>query len=95
LLFNFCVINFFFVFVFVSEQCITPEQFAEVLCDDLDLNTILFVPAIAAAIRQQVEAHPTPDPTIVDEPAADQRVILKVGTLFAKWVVFSTSMMKL
>ena len=33
---------------------LTPEQFAEVLCDDLDLNPVNFVPAIAAAISQQV-----------------------------------------
>ena len=33
---------------------LTPEQFAEVLCDDLDLNPVNFVPAIAAAIAQQV-----------------------------------------
>ena len=32
----------------------TPEQFAEVLCDDLDLNPVNFIPAIAAAIKQQV-----------------------------------------
>lgn len=36
------------------EAMITPEQFAEILCDDLDLNPISFVPAIAQAIRQQV-----------------------------------------
>jgi SWI/SNF-related matrix-associated actin-dependent regulator of chromatin subfamily B member 1 len=34
---------------------LTPEQFAEVLCDDLDLNPVNFVPAIAAAISQQVK----------------------------------------
>ena len=34
---------------------LTPEQFAEVLCDELDLNPVNFVPAIAAAISQQVE----------------------------------------
>jgi SWI/SNF-related matrix-associated actin-dependent regulator of chromatin subfamily B protein 1 len=33
---------------------LAPEQFAEVLCDDLDLNPVNFVPAIAAAISQQV-----------------------------------------
>ena len=56
---------------------ITPEQFAEILCDDLDLNTVLFVPAIAQAIRQQVEAHPSTD-VDPEEQALDQRVILKV-----------------
>jgi SWI/SNF-related matrix-associated actin-dependent regulator of chromatin subfamily B protein 1 len=39
---------------------LAPEQFAEVLCDDLDLNPVNFVPAIAAAISQQVTVpyHP-------------------------------------
>ncbi|KAK7089528.1 hypothetical protein V1264_024387 [Littorina saxatilis] len=60
-----------------NELGITPEQFAEILCDDLDLNTVLFVPAIAQAIRQQVEAHP--EPTVTDEQAPDQRVILKLN----------------
>ena len=64
---------------FLSEMCITPEQFAEVLCDDLDLNTVLFVPAISQAIRQQIDAHPVIDTTTTtEEPAPDQRVILKV-----------------
>ena len=39
-----------------SEQLITPETFAEILCDDLDLNAINFIPAIASAIRQQVSS---------------------------------------
>ena len=34
-----------------NETLLTPDQFAEVLCDDLDLNPIHFVPAITAAIQ--------------------------------------------
>lgn len=60
-----------------NESTLTPEQFGEILCDDLDLNPINFVPAIAQAIRQQVEAHPPEGPTV--EQAADQRVILKLN----------------
>ena len=33
---------------------LSPDQFAEVLCDDLDLNPLHFVPAISAAINQQI-----------------------------------------
>lgn len=58
-----------------SEQLITPEQFAEVLCDDLDLPAISFVPAIAQSIRQQIDAFPT-DNLLEDQ--TDQRVVLKV-----------------
>lgn len=37
-----------------NEQLVTLEQMAEVLCDDLDLNPINFVPAIVNAMKQQV-----------------------------------------
>ena len=57
------------------EQLITPEQFAEVLCDDLDLNPAHFLPAISQAIRQQIDAFPIDN---ILEEQADQRVILKV-----------------
>lgn len=57
------------------EQNITPEQFAEVLCDDLDLPAPSFVPAIAQSIRQQIEAYPTDN--LLDDQS-DQRIILKV-----------------
>lgn len=59
-----------------NETLISPEQFAEVLCDDLDLNPITFVPAIAQAIRQQLDAYPTDN--ILSEQC-DQRVIVKVS----------------
>ncbi|XP_076472854.1 SWI/SNF-related matrix-associated actin-dependent regulator of chromatin subfamily B member 1-A-like [Babylonia areolata] len=61
-----------------NEMMITPEQFAEILCDDLDLNTVLFVPAIAQSIRQQVDAHPSTELNTQD-PLVDQRVILKLN----------------
>lgn len=60
-----------------NECMISQEQFAEILCDDLDLNPVTFVPAIAAAIRQQVEAYPN-EPIILDE-SLDQRVIIKLN----------------
>jgi SWI/SNF-related matrix-associated actin-dependent regulator of chromatin subfamily B protein 1 len=60
----------------ISESLITPEQFAEVLCDDLDLNPLTFVPAIAQAIRQQIDGFPTD--SIIEENC-DQRVIIKVS----------------
>lgn len=57
---------------------ISPEQFAEVLCDDLDLNPLAFVPAISQAIRQQLEAFPAEPPQIIEE-SCDQRVIIKLN----------------
>ena len=58
-----------------AEKLITPEMFAEILCDDLDLNPLSFVPSIAAAIRSQLETFPT-DSLLEDQ--TDQRVIIKV-----------------
>jgi len=63
---------------------VTPEQFAEILCDDLDLNPLAFVPAIAQSIRQQIEAFPT-DNLLEDQ--SDQRVIIKVSQLKLNSVV--------
>lgn len=59
-----------------NEISITPEQFAEILCDDLELPAPAFVPAIAQSIRQQIEAYPTE--TILDNQT-DQRVLIKLN----------------
>ena len=61
-----------------NESLMTPEMYAEVLCDDLDLNPINFVPAIAAAINQQLEAFPSDSDNLLREQA-DQRVIVKLN----------------
>ena len=60
------------------EQLISPEQFAELMCDDMDLNPLHFVPAISSAIRQQIESFPTDNPVL--EGQTDQRLIIKVNT---------------
>ncbi|KAI0209079.1 SWI/SNF-related matrix-associated actin-dependent regulator of chromatin subfamily B member 1 [Lamellibrachia satsuma] len=59
-----------------NEQQISPEQFAEILCADMDLNPIHFVQAIAAAIRQQIEAFPG---EMTEPEQFDQRIILKLN----------------
>lgn len=59
------------------ESLITPEQFSEILCDDLDLNPTTFIPAISAAIRQQIDAYPAENSII--EETADQRVVVKLN----------------
>lgn len=66
------------------ETLITPETFAEVLCDDLDLSPMQFVPAIAQAIRNQVKQYTTESEIALDKQT-DQRVIIKV-------VVYSSSL---
>lgn len=64
------------VFFFFQEQNITPDQFAEILCDDLDLNPVMFVPAISTGIRQQLELYPSHN---IIQPHSDTRVVIKVN----------------
>lgn len=76
----------FLLFLFtITESLVTPEQFAEILCDDLELNPTTFVPAVAQSIRQQVDAFPVDN--ILDEQS-DQRVIIKVITRRTVYCMF-------
>ena len=59
-----------------SELLITPEQFAQILCDDLELYSTTFVPAIASSIRQQLEQFTT---DVIPEDEEDRRVVIKVS----------------
>ena len=63
---------------FIVETMITPEQFAEVLCDDLELPSSQFVSAIASSIRQQCDQFTT---DMIPEDEEDRRVIIKVGNI--------------
>ena len=62
---------------FFAETLISPEVFAEVLCDDLDLPPASFVPAVVQAIRQQIKQLDTDSEIMLDQQT-DQRVIIKV-----------------
>jgi len=61
-----------------NDQMLQPEQFAEILCDDLDLNPVNFVPAITAAINQQLESFPSETDNLLKEQR-DQRVVIKLN----------------
>merc|ERR1712141_57762 len=61
-----------------NDTMLSPDQFAEVLCDDLDLNPLHFVPAISAAIQQQIENFPNENENLL-KAQQDQRVILKLN----------------
>lgn len=64
----------------VNEQLMTPESFAEILCDDLDLPTAKFVPEIAQSIRNQIaEFEPVAE---VQVPNEGSRVVIQVLILF-------------
>lgn len=59
-----------------NESLITPEQFAQILCDDLDLPTSSFVPAISQSIRQQVEQFSS---DMIPQDEEDRRIIIKLN----------------
>lgn len=60
----------------VNEQLLTPEKFAEILCDDLDLSTAKFVPEIAQSIRSQIaEFEPVAE---VQVPQEGSRVVIQL-----------------
>lgn len=60
----------------VNEQLMTPEKFAEILCEDLDLNVAKFVPEIAQSLRNQIaEFEPIAE---VQVPHEGSRVVIQV-----------------
>ena len=61
-----------------NEKYITPEMFAELLCDDLQLNPQVFANAIAAQIRGQIEQTPSSVKEIF-AGQTDKRVIIKLN----------------
>ena len=78
--------NSFFIFynLFVSwnrnEKNITPEMFAEMLCDDLELNPGVFVNPISSTIRAQIEQTNSDNTNKeVFKEAHDRRVIIKLN----------------
>jgi len=62
-----------------NEMLLSPEQFAELMCDDLDMNPMTFVPAIASSIRQQIDAAPSQAVSEDEGKGTDQRVIIKLN----------------
>ncbi|KAF9288840.1 Chromatin structure remodeling complex protein sfh1 [Linnemannia elongata] len=60
----------------VNEQLMTPEKFAEILCEDLDLNQAKFVPEIAQSLRNQIaEFEPVAE---VEVPTEGSRVAIQL-----------------
>jgi len=54
---------------------VTPEQFAEQLCDDLELPASQFMAPVASQIRQQCDQF-TSD--LIPDDGDDRRVVIKV-----------------
>ena len=64
-----------------AESLISPEQFAELLCDDLELPMSTFVPAIAQSLKQQLEQY---NNDLIPQDEEDRRVIVKVRGVSVK-----------
>ena len=62
---------------------LTPEQFAEVLCDDLELPPGSFAGPIAQSIRQQCEQFST---DMIPEDEEDRRVVVKVKLVLVLFI---------
>lgn len=60
-----------------NERLISPEQFAELMCDDMRLPAGLFVRPIAESIRAQCDQY-QPTEEVLKE-ATDARVVLKLN----------------
>ena len=66
-----------------NETLITPESFAHVLCDDLDLPPQAFIPAIVSALTAQVKEHAEAEAEARNEnpnfDVPDQRVTIRLN----------------
>jgi len=68
----------------VNEQLMTPENFAEILCEDLDLNMAKYVPDIVASIRSQIaEFEPIAE---VQVPSEGARAVIQVKISQMYWI---------
>ncbi|KAI9315734.1 hypothetical protein BX666DRAFT_347045 [Dichotomocladium elegans] len=66
----------------MNEQFLTPEKFAQMLCDDLSLPTSKFMPLIAESIRTQVVDFETVH--LVELPAENIRVVINLDLQIGK-----------
>ncbi|CAO3563005.1 unnamed protein product [Mortierella alpina] len=80
-----------------TESLITPEHFAEVLCEDMQFPPQQFAPLIAKHIREQIQDYHLPvlsttvppledqDPVVQDEgrPSQELRILIKIDITVA------------
>ncbi|KAF9906234.1 SWI/SNF chromatin-remodeling complex subunit [Linnemannia zychae] len=81
----------------LHESLVTPEHFAEVLCEDMQFPTLQFAPQIAKSIREQIQDYhipvlnPTPAPSEDQEqpagedtrPSQELRILIKIDITVA------------
>lgn len=73
------------------ESLITPEQFAEVLCEDMQFPALQFAPQIAKSIREQIQDYHLPALAVEppqenketgeedSKPVQELRILIKVS----------------
>jgi len=67
----------------VTEELVTPDQFANIMCLDLDIPPQVFASQISAAIRTQIEEYaPVAEIQIPEE--TEMRVIVNIQLHLAK-----------
>jgi chromatin structure-remodeling complex subunit SFH1 len=75
--------NFPFLKLMSVEELVTPDQFANIMCLDLDIPPQVFAPQISSAIRTQIEEYaPVAEIQIPEE--TDMRVIVNIQVHLAK-----------
>ena len=73
------------------ESLVSPEQFADVMCDDLKLPTNIFSDQIARAIREQIEDYNLNASSLLQEvhegEARQQelRTVIKLDVTVGNW----------
>ena len=55
------------------ESLITPEHFAEVLCEDLQFPVHQFAPHISRSIREQIQDYHLPALSVAEIPVVEQQ----------------------
>lgn len=67
----------------VTEELVTPDQFATIMCLDLDIPPQVFAPQISSAIRTQIEEYaPVAEIQIPEE--TEMRVVVNIQLHLAK-----------
>uniref|UniRef100_A0A1X7UXX8 Uncharacterized protein n=1 Tax=Amphimedon queenslandica TaxID=400682 RepID=A0A1X7UXX8_AMPQE len=69
-------LDFEFEICFYNDPLLSVENFAQVLCEDLELPTSSFAPAIIQSIKQQIDNFTT---DVIPQDEEDRRVIIKLN----------------
>ncbi|KAF1806491.1 hypothetical protein FB192DRAFT_1273032 [Mucor lusitanicus] len=69
----------------LNESLVTPEQFAEVMCEDLKLPTAAFSDQIARSIREQIDDYNLNASMHHDKQGVELRTLIKLDITVGNW----------